>query len=144
MITKTTYEAIAMFINISEAWVKAQEGKKTKLSYAISRVRPRADKLWAKYQNLVEDMNIDHCVVDEKGIIEKDAFGQYKFTKEGLKNRNHQRQELFENEVQIKPNFALEIPDSLTDFEHFVFEGFVLKAAEDTETSEPLSIEATA
>jgi hypothetical protein len=144
-LTKTTYEAAITFLNVSDLWLKqAEVNAKTKLGYAIQRVRPRAEKLYNEYRSQVEDIGIDHCVTDDKNVILKDERGDLRFTKEGAKARNKALRELPENEVEIDPYFATSLDGiGLTVAQELAFEGFVLKEVK-TEDEATKSLEASA
>lgn len=143
--TKTTYEAIYVFLLVSQVWLAAkEENAKSKLGYALQKVRLRAEKLWNQYQAKVEDLNIDHCVVDDKGVILKDEKGEYKFTKEGMKARNQARQKLYESEVEIDPHFVTAKLPELSTSEQLAFIGFVMREEiEEQAETETMSVGAS-
>lgn len=128
MKTKTTYENLFNFAFAAQSWLAGGKDRdKTKLGYAITRMMPRVQKLQGKYNNGVEDINIDCCATDDKGIILRDEGGNYKFTKDGLKERNKRRESLFESEIEIEPYFATDVPADLTDLEREAFYGFIIR-----------------
>jgi len=127
MKTKTTFENVLTFALTAQVWLaQNKDNENTKLGYAISRMNARIQKAQQRYNNQREDIQIDCCQTDEKGIILKDEQGQYKFTKPELKRRNKEWQDLFEKEIEIEPYFATALPDDLTYVEREAFAGFVI------------------
>lgn len=127
---KTTYEQIYQFAFAARTWLSRDEkNAERKMGYAIKRLSPRIEKIQQRYQNAREDIQIDCCSTDDKGIILRDDRGEYRFSKSELKRRNKEWQELFESAVEIKPYIATEIPDDLTDEEREAFAGFVIEGA---------------
>lgn len=126
---KVTYEQVYGFLITSQRWLDSNESHaKTKLGYAIQKIRPRAEKLWAKYQNHLEDIDIDNCFVDDKGVIQKEGNG-YKFTKDGAKAAKVAREKLLESEVEIEPHYATSLVGTeLSTSQQLAFIGFVLES----------------
>lgn len=128
-----SYQEIFTFIAIANAWMQEHPAE-SKFRYALNRVLKRAAKMQADYQEAVEEINIDNCSVDEKGIILRetpagpDRAGEYRFTKDGLKARNKARTALFRSTVEIEAHLAKaeDIPE-LTLEERDYFTGFVLR-----------------
>lgn len=136
MSSKTTYERLINYNAHSRVWLNEDKGNaKTKLGYAISRLSPRIEKLLQRYQNESEDINIDHCATDDKGYILRDERGDYRFTRDELKKRNHARQKLFESEVEIEPYFATEVPDDLPAAFHEICLGLIIREETESATS---------
>lgn len=132
MIIETTYENVNRFWSVAQRWLygdreKTADREKTKLGYAIMRLAPRVEKIQQKHQNLRDDIAIDCCSVDEKGIILRDDRNEFKYTPEKMKERNKKWQDLFETGVQIEPYYATLLPRDLNAFEQEAFIGFVMK-----------------
>ncbi len=134
-----TFKEIRTF-NIYAAVVMARH-MGTKLSYAIKKVSERFDVL-SDYNTELEDLRIDNCCTDDKGVIEYDltkgANGEdirhYRYTKETLKAKKKQERELLKNwnerVFEVDSYFATEIPNDLIEEEISALEGFVLKKGE--------------
>ncbi len=136
---KTTYEKLFGYAVVASAYLAEKESRKdTKLGYAIiTRMDPRVSSAQKRYQLASEEISIDHCATDEKGIVLKDGNGNFEFTKEGLKERNKKRQELFESvEIEVEVYIATQVPDDLTPAEYDALEGFVLPQREETTSTD--------
>ncbi len=128
MKTKTTFERLFEFARAADGWLaRDKANERTKLGYAISRMTARVKKAQERYLAAVEDINIDACATDDKGIILRDSRGDFTYTRDGLKQRNKLRQELYESEIEVEPYFATQLPDDLTEAEREAFEGFVVR-----------------
>ncbi len=132
---KTTYEKfLNVFAPLARAWVARDKANaNTKLGYAISqKMEPRMKAAVRDFESAREDISIDECEVDERGIILIDQ-GQYRFTKQSIKKRNKRVQDLLmvtpiEVEAHLAGGGALAAVDSieLTELEREAFVGFVL------------------
>jgi hypothetical protein len=127
-----TYEQLAQFNDGARLWL-SQHPDKTKFRYAAERVFKRTQSLLGNYQEDIEELNIENCAVDDKGIIlmEPPRYPnqppEYKFTKEGLLKRNKDRLKLFRTKkVELEPYYATEVPE-LTEAESDIFIDFVIK-----------------
>lgn len=137
---KKTFKQIREFANYGGAVIERHPG--TKISYAIKKVLEKLSKIVNEYNDMVEDINIDHCFADDNGVIEYDltknnAGGEirhYRFTKEELKKKNKADRKLLDEwadkKFDVDPHYATKIPDNLTTDEKECFEGFVLRADE--------------
>jgi hypothetical protein len=131
METTTTYEKVFNFGLAAQLWLSAKpENANTKLGYAITRMNPRVQKIQQRYQNSIDDIHIDACATDEKGLILKDERGEYRFTREAMRTVKRRRQELFESEITIEPYFATDIPKDLSEQAREAFIGFIIQAEE--------------
>jgi hypothetical protein len=125
---KTTHEDLIAFSQAAQAWLdKDKANANTKLGYAIAKLHTRMKKILDRYNNAREDIQIDTCSPDEKGIILRDERGNYRYTKEGMKERNKQLQALYETPCEIEPYIATALPDDLTEIERDQFAGFVIR-----------------
>lgn len=140
---KITFERLfGEFEPVASVWLARGENAKTKLGYAIDKMRPRIKKAREVYANLLEDINIDECSVDEKqNILRNDDGppddGGYVFTKEGKKKRNKRRQELWESKTEIEVYFATALPKDLTTAEREAFSGIVIEEKAQAATAGP-------
>lgn len=134
---KITYNKLSTYVKVCNAYVaiKQEEKKENKLTYAIIKVGERITKLMDRVQEKVDDLNIEHCMTDEKtGAILKDEHKDLKYTKEGLKARNEaMKSVLGETEYDVEPYYCTEIPSDLTQFEKEVMSGIVIDPAKITE-----------
>jgi len=120
---------VIQFVNVSADWItKHDPDQKTKLAYAIRRVTDQAKHIIQKYQDQVQDAQVEHCL-EKDGVIQKDARGEFQFSKEGLKALNLKLRELRDSEVSIEPYFATALPSDLLPAFAEQFEHFVLKLA---------------
>ncbi len=130
---KVTHERLfGEFEPTAMVWLARGENAKSKLGYAIEKMRPRIKKAKETYSNLLEEINIDECSVDDKQNIIRDDDGPpddggYVFTKEGKKKRNKRRQQLWEQGIEIEVYFATTVPDDLTTQERDAFAGLVIE-----------------
>lgn len=124
-----SYQDCFEFLNVAGQWLSKHE-EESKFKYALAKVSRKLNKSREKYQESIEEINIEHCATDKDGVILRDTNGQYKYTKDELIKRNRKMNELFHSEVEVEPHIASEIPEGLTDLEKEVFEGFVLKSEE--------------
>jgi len=81
-------ETVFPFLSITNSFIPGRSGQwkenATKFDYAVSKNQKHYDK---KNQELINDINIDHASVDEKGNIIYDPQGNYLYSKESLKQR---------------------------------------------------------
>jgi len=130
---KITYERLfGEFEPAAMVWLASGDNAKTKLGYAINKLRPRIKKERERYANKLEDVNIDECSVDEKQNIIRNDEGPpddqgYVFTKEGKKKRNKRRTELWESETEIEAYFATSVPEDLSAADREAFMGIVIE-----------------
>ena len=130
-----TYQEINRFMGVANDWLE-RNPKETKLRYALKKEMKAATVLLTNYQDQLEDANIEHCAVDDKGVILRDERGNFRFTKEGLRARNKQINTLFKSTVKIEPYYATDLSDcEFTEDEEEVFAGFVLRPAVDEKSS---------
>ena len=128
----------------------------SKISYSLKKVLKKL-KMVEDYNNELEDIRVECCYTNNKGVIEyditKDSSGNevrhYKYTKEDMKQRLHRMRELVEQwnnkTFEVNPYFVTEVPDDITMDEREALLGFVLVAEdlkqltiEDLEKQEPL------
>lgn len=142
---KVTTEQVIEFAQTAQAWIAKHEPEsvvtqdyKTKFGYALHRVLTQAQKVIQEYRDEVEDLDIAHCLTDDKDVIVRDERNQLKYTKEAMKLRVAAIRRLLTREVEIKPHISPSVPDGpdgLTFAEKDKFTGFVLRE-EEAETEE--------
>jgi hypothetical protein len=132
-----TVKEITEFINVANSWLNQQDGQQSKLTYAVARVIKRAMRVNDKYNEDLEDIRVDHCVVDEKGVIVRDSNGNYQFTKDGIAAYHKKRRQLlFSAEHELEPYYATSVTPKLDARIVEAFRGFVVK-----EDYEPAQVE---
>jgi len=115
------------------------KNEKTKVGWAIKRVNEKSiNTILKDYNEELGLIAIDNCHTDKDGVIvydtNKDARGQetrqYRFKKEGLKNKMKQEKDFIqsynEREFEIDSYIATELPKGLTEEQIDAFDGFVL------------------
>lgn len=127
-----SYRQCFEFINAAKQWVSRHE-EESKFKYALTKVSRKLGKAQEKWQELVEESNIEHCATDKDGVILRDERGQYKYVKEELIKRNKRVNRLYDTEFDVEPHFVTEVPEDVTELEKEVFEGFVLKPEQVTD-----------
>ncbi len=132
-----TFQDVLTFFNAASPWLEKHKDE-SKFAYAVKKVQKQCKARWESYAEQVEDIDIEHCAVDEKtGVILKDERGGLQFTKDGIKKRNVARRTLFLSDAGVMPFMGKNPPADLTDAEREAFAGFVLPEAGDESESEP-------
>ncbi len=128
-----TYTEIIGFLNVGAAYLKAHEKTPdSKLKHALRKVIKLGTTRYEAYTEAVEDLRIEHCVVDPKNMaILHDERGAYIFTKESQRAFIKAERALRETAVEITPHIVPDVPDDLTDDEREAFAGFVLAEPEE-------------
>jgi hypothetical protein len=127
---RTTWRALQTFSATADAYLKRTGAEKTKLCYAIKRVLDQLAKPQEQIQIELSDIEIDLCVVDDKGVITRDAGGHLQFTRETIKDRNKRQRALLEREsIEVEPYFVDPVPDDLTELERAAFAGLIIRPA---------------
>lgn len=127
---KKTHEEVFDFIKVAQRYL-AEHKEQTKLRHALLRELKWALKVHKRYQRRVEDIQIEYCWTDERGVITTDARGELEFTREKIVERNKALRDLYDSAIEVETYFATEVPDTLTEEERDAFEGFVLRAEEE-------------
>lgn len=123
-----TFRECFEFIRAANQWISKHE-EESKFKYALTKVARKLARVQEKWNEGIEEANIEHCATDKEGVILRDDKGQYRYTKEELIARNKVVNKLYDTQVEFQPHFATEVPEDLTELEREVFEGFVLEAA---------------
>jgi hypothetical protein len=104
--------------------------KDTKLTANMKNVKKQAEKIEVAYNELVDDLRLDNCAVDEKTkVILMDANGAKQFTVEGTKNFNKGIKALLDQKVDIHVRIT-EGDWDLSENEKEVFNGVLIPAFE--------------
>lgn len=125
-----SWRQLLKFAKLSQDWIAIAANAKTKLAYAIRRVTSQFEPLQVRALRELEDIDITHCLVDERGgIIGGEAGVPYSFTPEKKKIRRKEKDDYFDKaQFSVEPYFSTVVPDDLTEDELQAFEGFVIKA----------------
>ena len=111
----------------------------TKIAYVIKKVLGKLSKILEDYNDELEDIHIECCSVDEKGVIEydvtKNASGHeirhYRFTKDNLMEKRQKERELLKEwggkDFEVEAFYTTEVPEDMTQEEKEALEGFVLQ-----------------
>lgn len=124
---KVNYEKLIEFLQVSARWISDKNNAKTKLGYAIERVRKNCKRHIDAYNEAVQDLQVDNAATDDKGVLLTEENGAYKYTREGMKNLNKAIRELRKKDVEVEVYHASELPEELSDEMKEVFDGFVIK-----------------
>jgi hypothetical protein len=132
---KTSFKQLQLFGMAAENFLRRhkqkdapQNGSNTKLEYAIGRVLNQVRKHQETIQEKMSDIEIDLCVVDAHGVIQRDAQGNLQFTRDGIKARNKQQSEVLNREdLEIDPHYVAVLPADLTPQEREAFVGYVIQ-----------------
>jgi hypothetical protein len=122
---KVKWKDLLAFAQQSETY-SAGHKDETKVNYAIKRVKDQIVKHQEKLQEMMGDIEIDLCAVDDKDIIQRDAQGNLQFTREALKERNKRQRGLLEQEFEIEPFYVEKMPDDLTPEQFDAFSHMIL------------------
>lgn len=124
---KTNYLKLAMFSRAAQTYLADENNKNTKLGYALKRVVSQLDRIQAEHNQRQEDISIDNAATDANGVLLIEADNRFRFTPEGLKNRNKQWRELNEaDNYEIEPHFCVDVPELPDEFRE-AFQGFVIQ-----------------
>lgn len=122
-----TYREVFQFINAGSRWLaEHKKDEDTRLGYAIAKLIKKLGKHDSDYREAVEDLNVEHCEVNDKGHIihEND---NYVFSKEGKKKRDAAQRKLLDTPVNFEPHYVTTIPEGITPDMQVALEGFVFQ-----------------
>lgn len=137
-----TYRELQKFDNLATAYLRRNEyfddkgwtkKEPTKLVTNIKNVVKQCAKHFETYKELVDEIHIDNCLVDEKTkAILREENGTYKFSKEGLKEVSKKIKDLAGTSVDLHVRITEGNLD-LSDEEKEAFNGIVIPAFEPNE-----------
>lgn len=126
-----SFNRLNEFMLISDSYLKRNEGKENKLTYALRKIRDSVNAILKVHSEELEDISIELCSVDAKKNLIFDANGNYSFTKEKQAERVKQVRELNEDDrYEFTPWLVSEVPEGLTELERTIFEGIIIKASD--------------
>lgn len=97
---KKKYKDLNVLVNSINAVIGGQETKIQKKLFKIY------EKFKAHHESYIaqrDELRLDNAATDDKGILLVDDKGEYKFTKDGIKNLTKNIQDLNEKEFDFKP-----------------------------------------
>lgn len=126
MATKqTTYRQVNEFISAADAYLRANP-EASKLEYALKKMLKRCAAIMEDYNEKLEDLRIENCIEDEKGVIARDERGNYQFSKSGLKTLLKAHRTLADQAVSLEDYIATALPENLSGVDRENFAGFVV------------------
>lgn len=126
MATKqATYRQINEFIAAASVYLKAHP-EPSKLEYALKKMLKRSGAVMEDYNEKLEDLRIDNCIENDKGVIARDERGNYQFSKDGLKTLLKAHRELADKPVSLEVYIATALPENLSEADRENFAGFVV------------------
>ncbi len=126
-----TYRKLSEFVNAASTWLAQNPSGHEKFSYALKKLVRQGREAFRRYEEQIEDIQITHSAVDDKGIIARDDKGNLQYTPEGLKARNAEMRAMQDIEVAFKPFIVADahVP-ALDDDYRECFEGIVVAAGD--------------
>ena len=80
-VSKTNADLLDLVRNLNVTPAEKGSKREAKLKKIAEKIKP----LFDEYNEKREDIRLDHAYTDQKGILELNEKGEYKFTKEGIK-----------------------------------------------------------
>jgi len=80
-VSKTNADLLDLVRNLNITPAEKGSKREAKLKKIAEKIKP----LFDEYNEKREDIRLDHAYTDQKGILELNEKGEYKFTKEGIK-----------------------------------------------------------
>lgn len=103
-----------LFLLIGHLNLNVKDGK-TKGQKKLQKIAERIKPILEKYQELSEDLRLDHASCDKDGNLLINEKGGYSFTKEAIKKLNQQSRDLNESSFDFDPIEVLN-PEGLEEF----------------------------
>ena len=100
MTIKKKYKDLNFLVNSINAVIGGQE---TKIQKKLFKIYEKFKAHHEAYGAQRDELRLDNAATDDKGILLVDDKGEYKFTKDGLKNLTKNIQDLNEKEFDFKP-----------------------------------------
>ncbi len=103
-----------LFLLIGHLNLNVKDGK-TKGQKKLQKIAEKVKPILEKYQELSEDLRLDHASVDKDGNLLINEKGGYSFTKEAIKKLNQQSRDLNESSFDFD---VIEVvnPEGLEEF----------------------------
>ena len=97
---KKKYKDLNVLVNSINAVIGGQE---TKIQKKLFKIYEKFKVHHESYSAQRDELRLDNAATDDKGILLVDDKGEYKFTKDGIKNLTKNIQDLNEKEFDFKP-----------------------------------------
>lgn len=134
MEVEKTYPELMDFNVMASSYLKKNEGNENKLISAINKIGKQLKTIFEEYADLKDDLQLDCCSVDDKGIILKEADGSRKFTVPKEKELKKAIKELNKKKFKIHqriPEGIEELISSLTAMEKEHFSEIIIPKQEE-------------
>jgi hypothetical protein len=126
-VVRTNSDLLNLIRSLNATPAEKGSKKEAKLKKIAEKIKP----LFDTYNEKREDIRLDNAYANEKGVLDLDDKGEYKFTKDGLKSLNKQVKELLNESFDFYQfSFSTESIEDLTFLEGWV-EGIVKPTEED-------------
>ena len=97
---KKKYKDLNFLVNSINGVIGGQE---TKIQKKLFKIYEKFKAHHESYSAQRDELRLDNAATDDKGILLVDDKGEYKFTKDGIKNLTKNIQDLNEKEFDFKP-----------------------------------------
>lgn len=94
------YKDLNLLVNSMQAAIGSQE---TKVQKKLFKIFEKVKPLVADYQEKINDIRLENALTDDKGVLQLDEKGGYKFTKDAAKKMGKEITILESQEIEFKP-----------------------------------------
>lgn len=91
-VNKSNAELLELVRALNLTTVEKGSKAEAKLKKIAEKIKP----LFESYNEKREDIRLDHAYVDAKGVLEMNEKGEYKFTKDGIKEMSKDMKKLLD------------------------------------------------
>lgn len=126
---KKTYKELRKIVKtINDILQRDKNLEQTKFWYAVRKFRKlNVEPIDEERNEKLADEQLNQALVDAKTQeVLKDEKGNYKFSKDGIKNLNDFLRKFEENEYEVTPYISSFVPDGLLEEEVELLKGIVL------------------
>lgn len=128
-VTRTYGNLLELIKSLNSTPSEKGSKREIKMKKIVDKIKP----IFEEYNEKREDLRLDNAYANEKNVLELNEKGEYKFTKEGLKNMNKQLKELFDESFEFYQfSFSTEGIEDLLFLEGWV-EGIVPQKEQEDE-----------
>lgn len=111
-VKKTYGELLDLSRNINAAQIEKGTKAETKIKKIIEKIKPFIEQ----YNEKRDDIRLDNAYADANGVLDLTEKGEYKFTKEGIKQMTKSLKNLLDESFEL-----YELTFSTEGIEHFDF-----------------------
>ena len=97
------YKDLNLLVNSMQAAIGSQE---TKVQKKLFKIFEKVKPLVADYQEKINDIRLENALTDDKGVLQLDDKGGYKFTKDAAKKMGKEIAILESQEIEFKPKIG--------------------------------------